>query len=85
METEFPRSGIFPPNGMHSPCPSPFPHPGCYSTVIPFFRGTEGLSVGFKIKPLKEAFFCVKTKTKLHFAVKFVKRSKKATIHFLFI
>ena len=40
-----------------------------------FIRKTYALSVGFKMKPLKKAFFSVKTKPNPNFAVKLAEKS----------
>ena len=47
-----------------------------WKCLVPFFRRTYVLSVGFKIKPLRKKLFCsVKTKINPNFAVKPAERS----------
>ena len=41
-----------------------------------FFRGTDALSVGFKMKPLGQGDVPVKTKTNSNLAIKFVEMRK---------
>ena len=49
------------------------------------FRGTYALSVGFKMKPVRITFPCVKTKTNVDFSVKSVERSSHPSNFFIFI
>ena len=46
------------------------------------FRETYGLSVGFKIRPLRRSVFLFKTKANWHFAIIFVKRSVRSNHRF---
>ena len=52
-------------------------HADLLNGIVPFFRGTQGLSIAFysKIKGSEKAFSCVEKKAISHFAVKFVQRS----------
>ena len=44
--------------------------------ILDFFRGTDALSVGFKMKPLGQGDVPVKTKTNSNLAIKFVEMRK---------
>ena len=46
-----------------------------------FFRGTDALSVGFKMKPLGQGDVPVKTKTNSNLAIKFVEMRKGLLNH----
>ena len=49
----------------------------CQKSIVPFFRRTYALSVGFKMKPLKNAFSGVMVKTNLNCALKVAERSNR--------
>ena len=51
-------------------------------SVVPLSRRNYVLSVGFKMKPLRKSFSCIKTETNSNFAENLAEMLKEAPIHF---